>query len=76
MAAWIPQSFDEACKRNAGRRKLHKRQRKARADRIVRLLAAMESANVTELRESAYGWITITAQAMNLSKATASRDSP
>jgi hypothetical protein len=34
----------------------------------------MDVANATELRESAYGWLTITAQAMNLSKATASRD--
>jgi hypothetical protein len=34
----------------------------------------MDAANATELRESAYGWLTITAQAMNLSKATASRD--
>ena len=74
MAAWIPTSFDEACKRNAGRRKLHRRMRQARADRIVRILASMDVANATELRESAYGWLTITAQAMNLSKATASRD--
>src|SRR5688572_15111337 len=74
MAAWIPQSFDEACKRNAGRRKLHRRMRQARADRIVRILASMDAANAAELRESAYGWLTITAQAMNLSKATASRD--
>ena len=34
----------------------------------------MDVANATELRESAYGWLTITAQAINLSKATASRD--
>ena len=74
LAAWIPTSFDEACKRNAGRRKLHRRMRQARADRIVRILASMDVANATELRESAYGWLTITAQAMNLSKATASRD--
>ena len=74
LAAWIPKSFDEACKRNAGRRKLHRRMRQARADRIVRILASMDSAKATELRESAYGWLTITAQAMNLSKATASRD--
>ena len=45
-----------------------------RADRIVRILASMDVAKATELRESAYGWLTITAQAMNLSKATASRD--
>ena len=74
MAAWIPKSFDEACKRNAGRRKLHRRKRKARADRIVRVLHAMDSANATELRETAFGWVTITAQSMEMSKATASRD--
>ena len=37
------------------------------------ILASMDVANATELRESAYGWLTITAQAMNLSK-VASRD--
>src|SRR6185503_965536 len=34
VAAWIPQSFEDACKRNAGRRKLHRRKREARANRI------------------------------------------
>jgi hypothetical protein len=37
---WHPKNWEEACKRNAGRRKLHQRKRKERADRIVRLLAA------------------------------------
>jgi len=69
---WQPKNWEEVCKRNAGRRKLHMRKRRERADRIVRLLAAMEK--VPELRESAYGWITITSQTMNMSKATASRD--
>lgn len=70
--SWTPRNFDEACKRNAGRRKLHRRKRQARADRIRRVLVAMESA--PELRESAYGWLTIAAQTMQVSKATASRD--
>jgi hypothetical protein len=48
------------------------RKRKERADRIVRLLAAMEAA--PELRESAYGWLTLTAETMKKSKATVSRD--
>ncbi len=74
MAAWNPTNFEDVCKRNAGRRKLHRRMRQARADRIVRILASIDAAKATELRESAYGWLTITAQAMNLSKATASRD--
>jgi hypothetical protein len=74
LAAWIPKNFDEACKRNAGRRKLHMQKRQARADRIVRALATMDSAHATELRKAACGWITITSQAMEVSKATASRD--
>jgi|GEM_PF-1744681 len=70
--AWIPKNFDEACKRNAGRRKLHMRKRKARAERILRLLRAMDK--VPELCESARGWVKVTAQAMEASRATASRD--
>jgi len=45
---------------------------KPRANRIVRLLSAMEAA--PELRESAYGWLSLTAETMKRSKATASRD--
>jgi hypothetical protein len=48
------------------------RKRKERAERIVRLLGAMEVA--PELRESAYGWLSVTAETMKKSKATASRD--
>ncbi len=69
---WIPRNWEEACKRNAGRRKLHMRKRKERANRIVRMLGAMEVA--PELRESAYGWLSVTAETMKKSKATASRD--
>ena len=72
MAAWVPTSFDEACKRNAGRKKLHQRKRKERADRIVRLLAAIEVA--PELLESSYRWLSLTAETMKRSKATVSRD--
>ena len=70
--AWQPKNFEEACKRNAGRRKLHMRKRKERADRIIRLLFAMQAA--PELRESPYGWLRLTAVTMKKSKATASRD--
>lgn len=69
---WKPKTWEEACKRNAGRRKLHQRKRKQRSDRIVRLLAAIEAA--PELLESSYGWLSLTAETMKLSKATASRD--
>lgn len=74
MAGWVPQSFEDACKRNAGRRKLHMRMRKARAERIVRVLSAIGSAQATELRESAYGWLRVASKVMQVSKATASRD--
>jgi hypothetical protein len=70
--SWQPKNWEEVCKRNAGRRKLHMRKREERANRIVRLLAAME--NAPELRESAYGWLSIAAETMKMSKATASRD--
>jgi hypothetical protein len=73
-AAWIPQTADEACKRNAGRRKLHTRKREARAERIMRLLNGMEHANLTELRDRTYGFISLAAQELQVSKATASRD--
>jgi hypothetical protein len=69
---WHPNNWEEACKRNAGRKKLHQRKRKERADRIVRLLAAIEAA--PELLESSYGWLSLTAETMKRSKATASRD--
>jgi len=71
-APWTPKNFEEACKRNAGRRKLHMRKRQTRADRIVRLLRAMDK--VPELCESSRGWVKVTAQAMAASRATASRD--
>jgi hypothetical protein len=48
------------------------RKRREHADRIVRLLAAMQT--VPERRESADGWLTVTSQTMKMSKATASRD--
>jgi len=69
---WIPKNFDEAAKRHAGRRKLHMRKRKARADRIVRILGTKQAA--LELRDCPYGWLSVAAQVMNLSKATVSRD--
>ena len=69
---WQPKNWEEACKRNAGRRKLHQRKRKERADRIVRLLTAIEAA--PELLESSYGWLSLTAETTMRSRATASRD--
>jgi hypothetical protein len=74
MAAWIPANFEEACQRNAGRRKLHMRTREARANRIMRLLASTDSAGSTELRKARYGLLTRASLAMAVSKTTASRD--
>lgn len=73
LAAWIPASFDEACKRNAGRRKLHMRKRQSRADRIARLLAATDSTPANGLRAT-HGSIVTASGALEVSKPTASRD--
>ena len=72
--AWIPKNFDDACKRNAGRRKLHRRKRHARADRIVALLVTMEESSARELLTASRGWVTAFSIATQTSKATASRD--
>lgn len=74
MAAWNPQSFEDVCKRNAGRRKLHRRKREARANRILRILSSMDAANATELRDTVYSWLSPASKVMEVSKATASRD--
>jgi hypothetical protein len=74
LTAWIPSNFDEACKRNAGRRKLHMRKRHARAERIGRILISMDGAQAIKLRDSVYGWLTPVSRVMEVSKATASRD--
>jgi len=72
MAAWIPANFEDACRRNAGRRKLHMRKRKDRSERIIRLLTAMQAAPV--LSDSAYGWLAVASEVFGTSKATTSRD--
>lgn len=71
-AGWTRKNWDEVCKRNAGRRKLHMRKRVERANRILRLLAVFDT--VPELRESSYGWLSIAAEKLKRSVATASRD--
>jgi hypothetical protein len=69
---WQPKDWEEVCKRNAGRRKLHMRKRAERANRVLGLLNVFDSA--PELRESSYGWLSIAAEKMERSVATASRD--
>ena len=69
MAAWVPQSFEDACKRNAGRRK-----REARANRILRILDSMDSAGLTQLLDTTYGLVSAASVELEVSKATASRD--
>jgi hypothetical protein len=71
---WQPKNFDEACKRNAGRRKLHARKREARANRIVRLLQLMETDVGASLKENTYGWLSVISNQWKVSAATASRD--
>lgn len=63
MAVWTPKNWEEVYKRNAGRRKLLRRKRQARADRIVRLLNAFPA--VPELRETSYGWLPLAAEQTN-----------
>ena len=74
MGAWIPMTFEDVCKRNAGRRKLHRRMRRARADRIMRVLAAMDYAGATALRDTTYGLLAAASVELAVSKATVSRD--
>ena len=74
MAAWFPTSFEDVCKRNAGRRKLHMRKRETRADRIVRMLASKDFAVAAELRKTPYGLLNRASEAFEVSKTTASRD--
>jgi len=50
------------------------RMRKARAERISRILTAIDASGAAELRETAYGWLNAACLAMKVSKATASRD--
>lgn len=67
-----PKNWDEVCKRNAGRRKLHMRKRQERANRMVGLLRVFDDAR--ELQDSSYGWLSLAAEEMGRSVATASRD--
>ena len=74
MAAWNPTNFEDVCKRNAGRRKLHRRKREARADRIVGMLATAHSAGAPELRKATYRSLTVAQLATEISKSSLSRD--
>jgi hypothetical protein len=74
LAAWIPTNFEDVCKRNAGRRKLHRRKREARANRILRVLGAMDYAGATALRDTTYGLLAAASVELAVSKATVSRD--
>jgi hypothetical protein len=69
--AWRPRSWENICKCQAGRRKLHMRKREARANRIVQLLPAVSE---TEgLRESSYSWLPFFARHLQVSPATVQR---
>lgn len=68
---WKPKNWEEVCKRNAGRRKLHMRNRRERARRIVQLLTTLSD---VDLGESSYGRLPAIAKQFEVSAATASRD--
>jgi hypothetical protein len=69
---WTPRNFDEACKRHAGRRKLHIEKRKVRAERIGRLLPQVATSGF--LRRCEYGCVSDIAEEFKVGRATASRD--
>lgn len=71
---WQPKDFEEACRRNAGRRKLHARKREERANRIGLLLQLMETDAGVSLKENTYGWLSVVSKQWSISAATASRD--
>jgi hypothetical protein len=72
VVGWTPRNFDEACKRHAGRRKLHIEKRKVRAERIGRLLPEVATSGF--LRRGEYGCVTDIAEEFKVGVATASRD--
>ena len=45
MLAWIPQTFDAACKRAAGRRRYHAQRRRARDKRQLTVMAVLVEVN-------------------------------
>ena len=69
---WKPKNWEEVCKRNAGRRKLHMHHRRQRAKRIVHLLR--RGAVSVDPQESCYGRLPAIAKQFEVSAATASRD--
>jgi len=74
LAAWFPTNFEDVCKRNAARRKLHRRKRQARADRIMRILGSMDSAGPMALRDTTWGLVAAGSVELEVSKSTVSRD--
>lgn len=69
---WKPKNFEEACKRQAGRRKYHIKLRQKRAERVAAVLALV--AEMKTLRDGDYGTVSYVADEMGVSLPTASRD--
>jgi len=69
---WKPRNWEEVCKRNAGRRKLHMQHREERAKRIVYLLKTLPVS--ADSPESSYRKLPGIAKRFSVSTATASRD--
>lgn len=66
---WIPKTFEEACKRAAGRRRYHAQRRRARDKRQLLVMDIL-----LQLKWQHYGVGRILAEALSVDAATISRD--
>jgi len=66
---WIPKTFEEACKRAAGRRRYHAQRRRARDKRQLAIMDIL-----VQLNWQHYGVGRILAEALSVDPATISRD--
>lgn len=67
--AWIPKSFEEVCKRAAGRRRYHAKRRRARDKRQLMIMGILVTLNWPR-----YGMGRILAERLSVDPATISRD--
>jgi len=69
MATWIPKTFEEACRRAAGRRRYHAQKRRARDKRQLIILGVL-----VDLEWQSYGVGRVFADSLSVDPATISRD--
>lgn len=69
MPSWIPNTFDAACKRAAGRRRYHALRRRARDKRQLVVLTVL-----VDLNWQSYGIGLVLADSLSVDPATISRD--